>query len=87
MEMIIKLTDAQVKALKTLGLSDAAQEIAEKAIASAIKGKYKYHADKAEGETAKSYEWAIRSGGKFDKDKGTFITTYMLEIRDTLNNL
>jgi hypothetical protein len=87
MEIIIKLSETQVKALKTLDLSDVAQDIAEKAVATAIRGKYKYHADKAEGETAKSYDWALRSGAKFDKDKGTFITTYMREIRDTLNNL
>lgn len=87
MELIVSLTEAQVKALRTLDLSDAAQDIAEKAIATAIRGKYKYHADKAEEQTAKSYDWAIRSGAKFDADKGAFVTSYMREIRDTLNNL
>lgn len=86
-EVIIALTEAQQKALKTLDLGDSVQELAEKAVATAIRGKYKYHADKAEEQTAKSYEWAIRSGAKFDKDKGSFVTSYMREIRDTLNNL
>jgi len=87
MEITIVLTDAQVKALKTLDLTDAAQEIVTNSVASAIKGKYKYHAVKAEEQTAKSYDWAIRSGAKFDKDKGAFVSFYMNEIRDTLNNL
>lgn len=87
MEVIIALTDAQQKAIKTLDLADAVQELVEKAVATAIRGKYKYHADKAEEQTGKSYEWAIRSGAKFDKDKGAFVSSYMREIRDILNNL
>jgi len=87
MEMIIKLTDEQVKAVTRLDLADELQELCEKAVATSIRGKFKYMAEKAESETAKSYEWAIRSGAKFDKDKGAFVSQYMREIRDILNNL
>lgn len=83
----IKLSEAQVKALRKLDLSDEMQKIAENAIATAIRGKFKYYADKAQAETAKSYDWAIRSGAKFDKDKGAFVSSYMREIQDTLNSL
>ena len=87
MEMIIKLTDEQVLAAKRLDLADEMQELCEKAVATAIRGKFKYFAEKAEAETSRSYDWAIRSGAKFDKDKGAFVTGYMHEIRDILNNL
>lgn len=87
MAVIITLSEAQTKAIRTLDLADTVQELVEKAVATAIRGKYKYHADKAEEQTGKSYEWAIRSGAKFDKDKGAFVSSYMREIRDILNNL
>jgi hypothetical protein len=87
MELIIKLDDTQVKAMTRLDLADEMQEICEKAVATAIRGKFKYFAEKAEQETSKSYDWAIRSGAKFDKDKGAFVSSYMHEIRDILNNL
>ena len=61
MEMIIKLDETQVKAMTRLDLADEMQEICEKAIATAIRGKFKYFAEKAEVETSKSYDWAIRS--------------------------
>ena len=87
MEIIVALTDEQVKAVTRLDLADEVQELCEKAIATAIRGKFKYMAEKAEEQTAKSYDWAIRSGAKFDADKGAFVSTYMREIRDILNNL
>ena len=87
MEIIVALTDEQVKAVTRLDLADEVQELCEKAIATAIRGKFKYMAEKAEEQTAKSYDWAIRSGAKFDADKGAFVSTYMQEIRDILNNL
>ena len=87
MEIIVALTDEQVKAVTRLDLADEVQELCEKAIATAIRGKFKYMAEKAEEQTAKSYDWAIRSGAKFDADRGAFVSTYMSEIRDILNNL
>lgn len=87
MEIIIKLTEAQEKALRTLDLLDKAQEIVEASTATAIRGKYKYHAQKAKEQTAKSYDWAVRSGAKFDEDKGAFVSHYMHEIEDTLKSL
>lgn len=86
-QVVVTLTDAQFKALKRLDLVDEMQKIVANAAATAIRGKFKYMADKAEAETAKSYEWAIRSGGKFDKDKGSFVSFYMNEIRAILNEL
>jgi hypothetical protein len=83
----VLLTQDQEKALKTLDLFEQAQEIANAAVATAIRGKYKYHALKAKEQTAKSYDWAIRSGAKFDKDKGAFVNSYMREIDDVLKNL
>lgn len=87
MEMIIKLSEVQVAAMRRLDLADEMQVICEKAIATAIRGKFKYMAEKAEADTAKSYDWAIRSGAKFDADKGAFVSSYMRELRDILHNL
>lgn len=85
--VLVNLTEAQYKALKRLDLTDEVDKIVANAAATAIRGKFKYMADKAEEQTAKSYEWAIRSGAKFDKDKGAFVSFYMNEIRAILNEL
>ena len=87
MEITIVLNENQLKALRTLDLIDSVQEIANNAVATAIRGKYKYHAMKAKEQTAKSYDWAVRSGAKFDADKGAFVSHYMKEIEDTLREL
>jgi len=87
MDMIIKLTADQTKALKRLDLLDDAQKIAENAVATAIRGKFKYHVEKAEEQTGKSYDFVANAGVKLDTDKGAFVTRYMKEIRDILFNL
>ena len=86
-EVIVALSETQVRAVTRLDLADEIQELVEKAVATAIRGKFKYMAEKAEADTAKSYDWAIRSGAKFDADKGAFVSSYMREIRDILHNL
>ena len=86
-EVIVALTETQVRAITRLDLADEIQEIVEKAVSTAIRGKFKYMAEKAEADTAKSYDWAIRSGAKFDADKGAFVSSYMRELRDILHNL
>lgn len=83
----ITLTDSQVEALKKLGLMDELNDLVKNAATTAIKGKFKYYADKAEAETGKSYDWAIRSGAKFDKDRGAFVSGYMFQLREILKNL
>lgn len=87
MNVTIMLNDHQVEALAKLGLADDVETLASNAVATALKGKFKYYADKAEFETAKSYDWAIRSGAKFDKDKGAFVSGYMFQLREILKNL
>ena len=87
MELIIALNDDQVKALRKLDLTEDAQKIAENAIATAIRGKFKYHAEKAEEQTAKSYDFVAANGVKLDTDKGAFVAKYMREIKDILANL
>jgi hypothetical protein len=87
MNVTITLTDDQVKAFKKLDLSDDVQKIAQNAVSTAIRGKFKYYAEKAEEQTAKHYDFVARAGVKLDTDKGAFVSKYMLEIRDILNNL
>jgi hypothetical protein len=87
MNVTITLTESQVEAVKKLGLADELTAVVQNAATTAIKGKFKYYADKAESETAKSYDWAIRSGAKFDKDKGAFVSGYMFQLREILKNL
>lgn len=87
MELIIVLTDDQVRALGKLDLSDDIERVAMNAVNSAIKGKFKYYAEKAEEQTAKHYDFVKNAGVKLDTDKGAFVSKYMLEIRDILNNL
>jgi hypothetical protein len=83
----ITLTDDQMKALKKLDLGDDAQKIAQNAVSTAIRGKFKYYSEKAEQQTAQHYDFVARAGVKLDTDKGAFVSKYMLEIRDILNNL
>lgn len=83
----VYLTDDQMKALKKLDLSDEVTKIAQNAVSTAIRGKFKYMAEKAEEQTAKHYDFVKNAGVKLDTDKGAFVTRYMLEIRDILNNL
>lgn len=87
MNITIVLTDDQVKALNKLDLSDDIQRVSANAVNSAIKGKFKYYAEKAEEQTAKHYDFVKNAGVKLDTDKGAFVSKYMLEIRDILNNL
>ena len=87
MQITVTLTENQVKALKRLDLSDDAQVLAQKAVATAIRGKFNYFATKAEELNGKLYDNAIKHGAKFDKDKGAFVTGYMKEIRDIANDL
>lgn len=87
MQVVITLTPAQVKAFAKMDLTEQIQKIATNAVASAVKGKYKYVADKAEEQCSKLYEMATKNGAKFDKDRGSFIKMYMQEIKDILVEL
>ena len=87
MNITVTLTDDQVKAMKKLDLGDDIQRVISNAASSAIKGKFKYYAEKAEEQTAKHYDFVAKAGVKLDTDKGAFVSKYMLEIRDILNNL
>jgi hypothetical protein len=87
MNVTITLTDDQVKAMRKLDLQDDIQKVAQNAVATAIRGKFKYMAEKAEESTAKHYDFVARAGVKLDTDKGAFVSKYMLEIRDILNAL
>jgi hypothetical protein len=87
MEIIITLNESQVEAITKLGLAEEMEQVATNAVSTAIKGKFKYYADKTEAETGKSYDWAIRSGAKFDKDRGAFVSGYMFQLREILKNL
>jgi hypothetical protein len=87
MELIITLNDDQVLALKKLDLIDDADGLAQKAVETAIRGKFKYYADKAEEQTAKHFDFVANAGVKLDTDKGAFVSRYMREIKDILANL
>ena len=86
MQITLMLTEAQVEAVKKLNITDDIQKIAANAVSSTIKGKFKYMAERAEEQTAKSYDF-VAKGAKLDTDKGAFVAKYMKEIRDTLNGL
>lgn len=83
----VMLTEDQMRAVKKLDLSDDIIKIAQNAVSTAIRGKFKYMAEKAEESTAKHYDFVKNAGVKLDTDKGAFVTKYMVEIRDILNNL
>lgn len=88
MEITITLSDAQVKAIKRVNLTDDVQKFAENSFNNSLKSKFKYYSDKAETETKKLYKWAQSSGGFTEtKTEGAFVTTYMQEIRDILSEL
>lgn len=87
MQVTITFTEDQQKALRKLDLLDDAQRIAQNAVSTAIRGKFKYMAEKAEESTAKHFDFVKNAGVKIDTDKGAFVTKYMVEIRDILNNL
>ena len=87
MNIQITLTEDQQKALRKLDLIEDVQRLATNAVTTAIRGKFKYMADKAEEQTAKHYDFVKNAGVKLDTDKGAFVSKYMLEIRDILNAL
>jgi hypothetical protein len=82
MNIQVTLSEDQVKALGKLDLKEDAQKIAQNAVNTAIRGKFKYYAEKAEEQTGKHFDFVARAGVKLDTDKGAFVTRYMKEIRD-----
>lgn len=83
----VMLSEAQVKALAKLDLTGETADIAAKAIASAIKGKFSYRAEKAKEECGKAYDMVSRMGVKLDHDRATYVKKYTLEINDILAGL
>lgn len=85
--IIIELTDSQMTACKKLGIEDA-QELAQKAIATVIRGKFKYYATSEAEQLGRMYDAVITRGGiKTEESKPAFIQRLLSETKDILGEL
>lgn len=88
MEITIILNDAQVSALKKLGIEDDSQNFCEKSFSTALRGKFKYYAQSESEQLGRAFDAVITRGGiEMEESKPAFIQRLLSETKDILAEL